>query len=124
MGHEAILFVDDDDVIRHSSQKLLEKAGHTVLTAPRGEEALEIYSQQAIKVDLVLLDLIIPGMGGARCLERLLEIHPLVRVIIITGYSREEKTMQTGEARACGYLRKPYSGKALLNTIRGVLDCD
>ena len=124
MGHEAILLVDDDEVIRYSSQKLLEKAGHTVLTASGGEEALEIYRQQAIKVDLVLLDLIMPGMGGVRCLQKLFEIDPLVRVIIISGYSPEEKTLQTGEAKACGYLRKPYTGKELLNSICGVLDGD
>jgi len=124
VGHEAILLVDDDEVIRYSSQKLLEKAGHTVLTASGGEEALEIYRQQAIKVDLVLLDLIMPGMGGVRCLQKLFEIDPLVRVIIISGYSPEEKTLQTGEAKACGYLRKPYTGKELLNSICGVLDGD
>ncbi len=125
-GHEAILLVDDDEIIRQTCQKLLEKVGYTVLTASRGEEALEIYRyrRRAMPVDLVLLDLIMPGMGGVKCLQKLFEIDPSVKVIIISGHSPEEKVMQAGEVRACGYLRKPYTGKELFSTIRGMLDGD
>lgn len=123
-GKETILIVDDDEAIRHSGRQRLEKAGYSVLTAGEGEGALEVYRQPEQKIDLVLLDLIMPGMGGVRCLQALLQSDPGTNVIIISGYAPDDQTMQAIEAGTNGYLRKPYTGEQLLDTVRESLDSD
>ncbi len=120
-GDETILVVDDDEAIRHSSKQRLEKEGYTVLTASRGERALEVYGQKADTIQLVLLDLIMPGMGGERCLKKLFYTYPGIKVVIISGYAPDDESMQTIEARTSGYLNKPYTGEQLLKTVRKAL---
>jgi DNA-binding NtrC family response regulator len=121
-GHETVLLVDDDENIRTTGKEKLESAGYTVRTASGGEMALEVYGQRAEKIDLVLLDLIMPGMGGARCLQELLQTDPDAKVVIISGYSPDEQTMQIIKSSTRGYLRKPYAGEQLLSTVRKALD--
>ena len=121
-GNETILLVDDDENIRHFGKQRLETAGYTVLTASRGERALEIHGQKEVKIHLVLLDLIMPGMGGVGCLKALLQIDQGINVVIISGYSPDGQTMQAIEACTSGYLRKPYTGEQLLDTVRKALD--
>ncbi len=123
-GDETLLLVDDDDVIRDSCKERLEKAGYTVLTATGGEKAVEVYRQRAGNIALVLLDLIMPGMGGIKCLQTLLQIDPAIKIIIVSGYASNDPAMQAIEACANAYLRKPHSDKQLLATIRSVLDRD
>ena len=121
-GDEIILLVDDDEAVRQTGKERLERAGYTVLTAPEGEKALDIYRQKTSKIHLVLLDLIMPGMGGVSCLYELLQTDPGLKVVIISGYSPDEETMEVIEACTNGYLRKPYTGDQLLNTVRKALD--
>jgi CheY-like chemotaxis protein len=82
-GSETILLVDDDENIRSTGQERLESAGYKVRTASAGEKALEVYGQKPGKIDLVLLDLIMPGMGGAKCLQELLHIDPAAKIVVI-----------------------------------------
>ena len=121
-GNETILLVDDEEAVRKTGKERLERAGYTVLTASGGEMALDIYRQKTSKIHLVLLDLIMPGMGGISCLYELLQTDPGVKVVIISGYSPDEETMEVIEACTNGYLRKPYTGEQLLNTVRKALD--
>jgi signal transduction histidine kinase len=121
-GDETILLVDDDEAVRHTGKERLERAGYKVLTASEGEKALDIYRQKQLNIHLVLLDLIMPGMGGISCLYELLQTDPGVKVVIISGYSPDEETMEVIEACTNGYLRKPYTGEQLLSTVRKALD--
>jgi two-component system, cell cycle sensor histidine kinase and response regulator CckA len=121
-GNETILLVDDDENIRNTGQERLESAGYTVRAASGGEMALEVYGREAEKIHLVLLDLIMPGMGGARCLQELLQADPAIKVVIISGYSPDDQTRQAIQSSTCGYLRKPYTGEQLLNVVRKALD--
>ena len=121
-GSETILLVDDDEAIRHTCKEGLEKFGYTVLTASRGDSALEMYGKSKDKIDLVLLDLIIPGMSGINCLYELLQINPQVHVVIISGYYPDKRTLQVFETSTKGYLRKPFTRELLLTTIRRALD--
>jgi signal transduction histidine kinase len=121
-GNETILLVDDDEAVRHTGKERLERAGYTVLTASEGEKALDIYRKKKLKINLVLLDLIMPGMGGVSCLYELLQTDPGLKVVIISGYSPDEETMEVIEACTNGYLRKPYTGDQLLCTVRKALD--
>ncbi len=121
-GKETILLVDDEQSIRGMGEQLLTMAGYTVLTAANGKEGLEVYRSNKDRIALVLLDLIMPVMGGKQCLERLLEINPKVKVVITSGYSVEGHTKETLEAGAKGFVGKPYEMKDLLGTARKVLD--
>ena len=121
-GNETILLVDDEEAIRRTGKERLERAGYTVLTASGGEMALDVYQQKTLKIHLVLLDLIMPGMGGVSCLYELLQNDPGAKVVIISGYAPDEETMEVIEACTNGYLRKPYTGEQLLNTVRKALD--
>ena len=121
-GDETVLLVDDDETVRQTGEEILSGFGYKVLSARDGEEALAIYREKKQKIDLVILDLIMPGMGGKRCLMELLEINPEVRVIITTGYSAEGKSRREVEDRAVAFLNKPYSLQGLLQVVRNALD--
>ncbi len=121
-GNEIILLVDDNETIRQTGEEMLARAGYTVLTASTGEMALDIYAQNSEEIALVLLDLIMPGMGGARCLQELLKKNAAINVVITSGYSPVDQTMKTIEACTREFLRKPFTYEQLLSTVRKVLD--
>ncbi|MBW1911248.1 MAG: response regulator [Deltaproteobacteria bacterium] len=73
---------------------------------------------------MIILDLIMPGMGGSRCLQKLIEINPLVKVIIASGYATSGSEKEIIEAKAKGFIRKPYNVREMLNLVREVLDGD
>ena len=121
-GTETILLVDDESYIRDFATQSLERFGYTVLTAACGEEALEIYTSGKYKIDLVLLDIGMPGMGGYRCLEELLQFDPNAKVVIASGYSINGHVKSAREAGARGYVGKPYQLTDLLSKVREILD--
>jgi two-component system cell cycle sensor histidine kinase/response regulator CckA len=121
-GTETILLVDDDNAIRDFASQFLTQFGYTVLTAFSGEEALNVYSNHADTIGLVIMDIGMPGMGGHQCLRELLQIDPQVKVIIATGYSVDGQVKKTLKAGAAGYVGKPYKLNDLLNAVRAVLD--
>jgi len=121
-GSETVLLVDDDDRVRELGQELIQMGGYRVLAAGSGEEALGIYAGHREEISLVILDLIMPGMGGKRCLEELLRMDPNVRVLLASGYSSNGLALDTEEGRARGFLTKPYDAKDILAAIRKVLD--
>jgi PAS domain S-box-containing protein len=116
-----ILIVDDEESIRDLGREALGRYGYTVLTAADGEEALEVYSHQKEQIDLIVLDLIMPGMGGVKCLERLLESDPNAKVLITSGYSPSDQKKNLIESGAIEYLSKPYLTSELLRVIGEVL---
>jgi two-component system, cell cycle sensor histidine kinase and response regulator CckA len=124
LGTETILLVDDEEPIRALGQELLSEAGYTVLTAGDGKEALEIYHRHQEQISLVILDLIMPGMGGKVCLEELKKIDPHVRVLIASGYSANGPTEETMQSGAKGFIGKPYNLRQILVAVRRALDSD
>ena len=121
-GSETILLVDDEDFIRDLVAQVLTESGYTVLTAADGERCLELYRQQRAQIDLVLLDLIMPGIGGSKCLGELLQVNPQVRVLIASGYAVDGPTIEAIKAGARGHIGKPYDLEEMLRVIREVLD--
>jgi len=87
-----------------------------------GRNGLGGLRQKADRIHLVLLDLIMPGMGGARCLQELLQTDPGTKVVIISGYSPDDQTLQAIKSSTRGFLRKPYTGEQLLAPFRKALD--
>ncbi len=123
-GSETILLVDDEEFIRDLGSRILSKAGYGVITASDGREALEIYQQRSGDIDLVLLDLMMPEMGGKQCLEGLLILSPSVNVVIASGYSASGPTKDALSAGAKAFVNKPYDMRQMLEVVRGVLDSE
>ncbi len=121
-GTETLLVVDDEDAVRALSKDLLGAHGYQVYLAPNGEEALRVYQQKGEEIDLVILDLGMPGMGGFKCLERLLALDPKARVIVASGYNDRRQIREVDRAGAKGFLGKPYRLGSLLAKVREVLD--
>ncbi|MFH1135468.1 MAG: PAS domain S-box protein [Pseudomonadota bacterium] len=120
-GAETILLADDEESIRDFASQVLKKFGYTVLGAASGEEALEIYSARSAEIDLVIMDLGMPGMGGHKCLQELIKLDAVVKVVIASGYSSDDQVKKALAAGAAGYVGKPYHIDELLNTTREVL---
>jgi len=121
-GTETILVVDDEELIRGLGKRILTEAGYTVLTAGNGQEALEVYQKQQADISLVILDLIMPEMGGRECLEELLKIDPKVKVVISSGLSVNGSTREAIKGQTRGFVGKPFDMKQLLQAVRKVLD--
>jgi two-component system, cell cycle sensor histidine kinase and response regulator CckA len=121
-GNETILFVDDDDSLRDLGVQLLRAYGYAVIPVPDGESALEVYREHKDRIDLVILDVIMPGMGGAQCLQRLLEINSQAKVVIASGYAANGETLNAAENGAKTFIRKPYDVHQIIKLVREVLD--
>ena len=121
-GTETILVVDDEEAIRDFASQILTRYGYTVLTASSGEQALEIHAQNQKRIDLTIMDLNMPGMGGHRCLRELINNNPAEKVLIASGYSASGQAQKALEAGASGYVGKPYNLAELLDEVRTVLD--
>ncbi len=123
-GTETILLVDDEKSIRNVGEQMLRMAGYKVLTATNGREALEIYRSNQDRIALVILDLMMPEMGGKQCLQELLKINLRVKVLIASGYSAKGSIKDGLISRARGFVDKPYDMKQVLKAIRQVMDAE
>lgn len=121
VGAETILLVDDDDALRELGGRILERFGYTVIRAEDGESALSLYREKKDVIDLVILDLIMPGIGGKQCLQELLKLDPLVKVLIASGHFDSTQTERATEIGAKACVRKPYDVEQLLKTVREIL---
>jgi PAS domain S-box-containing protein len=121
-GTETVLLVDDEKVARDLGREILEHCGYITLTADNGKEALDLYRKEGDKIAMVILDLIMPEMGGKRCLEELLKIDPDAKILVASGLADEMQSNKSIEAGARGFVGKPYDMRSMLQAIRGVLD--
>lgn len=121
-GGETILLVDDETMVADVTGQLLEKLGYRILTAYSGEEALSIFEAQPSHIDLVVLDIVMPGMGGAETFERLRKLNPQLNVLLASGYSlngEAEKLLTRGR---CDFIQKPFDITTLSHKIRSVIE--
>ena len=108
-------------MIRQIGKLLLEEIGYNVLVAPGGEEAIRICEGLKDRVDLVLLDMIMPGMSGRNTYNRLKEINPHIAVILSSGYSLEGQATEILESGCGGFIQKPFDTKQLSQKLSEVL---
>jgi len=101
---------------------MLSKAGYGVLTAKNGKEALETYLHTRESISLVILDLIMPEIGGRECLKQLLDIDPKAKVLVASGYSGDSSAKEAVSMGAKGFVNKPFRLNELLERVREVLD--
>ena len=121
-GTETILLVDDEEAIRGFAEQALVKFGYSVMTASTGEEGLEVYQSKSDKIDLVITDIGMPGMGGHKFLREVIQFNPAAKIIIASGYSINGNVKRSMDEGARGYVGKPFQLADLLNTVREVLD--
>ncbi|MBI4954259.1 MAG: response regulator [Myxococcales bacterium] len=122
-GHETILVAEDDEGVRRVVEHILGGAGYRVLVATDGEQAVRAFAEAAEEVQLLLLDMVMPRLGGLDALERIRALQPAVRAILTSGYS---DAWRTDDPRLAGVdlLPKPYAPHVLLRTVRAMLDRD
>lgn len=116
-GHETVLVVDDEEMLLNLGQTVLSAFGYTVLTANGGEQALELFQEQASRIQLVITDLVMPGMSGRELVDRLRRLAPKIPILRTSGYVR-----QSGEGEDETYLRKPFTSQELLRRVRHLLN--
>jgi len=121
-GKETILLVDDEEVVLNVSRMVLERLGYKVLMARNGQEAIEVYKTKKEEIDLVILDLIMPTMGGEKTFDLLKTINPDLKVILSSGYSLNGQAAQIMERGCKGFIQKPFGAGELSQKIREVLD--
>ncbi len=121
-GSETILLVDDEDMVLEVGRALLQHLGYLVLVARGGREAVDLYRQEGGRIDLVVLDMIMPGMGGGAAFDALREMDPGVRVLLSSGYSEEEGARDILERGCCGFIQKPFDLPTFSEKLRSILD--
>ncbi len=121
-GKETILLVDDEQPIRELIHKSLNQLGYRVKTAPDGQRALEIYRYEQDHIDLIILDLLMPGLSGKQCLEELLKLNPQAKVLVSSGYCDVPHIKEMLARGAKKFLSKPYQLQEMCRTIREVIE--
>jgi CheY-like chemotaxis protein len=121
-GSGGILLVDDEPLIREMGQALLEEHGYQVYLAENGERALEVYEREREHISLVIMDVIMPTMGGKEALQRLITAYPDVKVLISSGFHQDKSNNTFRELGAKGFIQKPYRALELFRAVEEALD--
>lgn len=115
-----VLVVEDEDLVRDLAERVLSLHGYRIFAAHDGSHAVKLYEEHAKQIDLVLLDLTMPGMSGAEVFEALLRIGP-VRVLLTSGYSQEDSAELMKSPHVVGFLPKPYRVDKLIEQVERAL---
>ncbi|MGC9029329.1 MAG: response regulator [Desulfomonilaceae bacterium] len=121
-GTETILLVDDEPAIRDLGRRLLANAGYEVLLATNGKEALDIYRAHRDRIALVILDLIMPEMGGKQCMKELLAMNKSLKIVVTSGHSANGVSEEAMNLGAKDFIQKPFELRRVLRQVRAVLD--
>lgn len=120
-GYDGILLVDDEEILRDVGKALLEGLGYRVYLAEDGEHALQIYAREKKHISLVILDMLMPKMGGKETLLRLMECNPDIRVLILSGFNQHGTVDELEKLGAKGFLQKPYLCQELSRAVAEAL---
>lgn len=121
-GSETILVVDDETMITDVAEAMLKKLGYRVIAVNDGEAAIETMKCRGDEIDLVLLDMIMPGIDDGKTFHRIREVQPSVPVILSSGYSINGQAARIMESGCNGFIQKPFNLSELAKRIRAVLD--
>ncbi|MDE3157063.1 MAG: response regulator [Acidobacteriota bacterium] len=117
-----IMLVEDEDSVRELVREILQRQGYTVLEAETAEQALAVIASHTGRLDLLLTDVVMPGMSGVALADRLRETHPGLGALYMSGYVDQSLTDFGDPARATRFLQKPFTLEALLRSVRAALE--
>ncbi|MFO7688870.1 MAG: response regulator [Desulfobacterales bacterium] len=120
-GTETILLVDDEKVIIEVGQRMMESLGYVVVAAGSGSEALNLYRQRHEDIDLIILDMIMPHMGGKEVFNDIKRINPKAKVLLSSGYSLNAQALEIMAQGCAGFIQKPFDTVELSRKIREVI---
>ncbi len=121
-GTETILVVEDEFMVRELVCDTLRTSGYTVLEAANGKQAIEVFSSNKDKIDMVLTDVIMPEMSGRKMIETLYEAYPNITALYMSGYTDDAIIKHGVLEPGMAYIQKPFSPKALIQKVRQVLE--
>jgi PAS domain S-box-containing protein len=121
-GTETILLVDDEDVVVDVGEEMLEAMGYKVLVARSGKEGVDVYIKHKEEIDLVILDMIMPDMGGGEAYDRMKEEDSDAKVILSSGYSIDGQATEILGRGCSGFIQKPFNMKDLSGKVREILE--
>ena len=121
-GSETILLVEDEDAVRSLTCRILQKQGYRVLTAEDGRAALTIATQEQGRIDLILTDIVMPGLNGRGLVEKLAGIRPSIKSLYMSGYTDDDIVRRGFVEPSRSFLQKPFTSEVLIQTVRKVLD--
>ena len=121
-GSETILVVDDEESLRDMLQRVLSNAGYEVQLVSSGTHAVDIVRRATDLFDLIILDIVMPGMNGLETFQKLKEINPAIRVLVASGYSDQGQAQDLLAAGAKDFIQKPFSFQEILSKVRTLLD--
>jgi len=120
-GHETILLVDDEDTILDVGEEILKELGYTVVRAKGGIEAIKAFKKNRDKIDMVILDMIMPDIGGSEVYDKLKEINPEIKVLLSSGYSIDTMATEIMNKGCNGFIQKPFNVGKISQKIREIL---
>jgi CheY-like chemotaxis protein len=120
-GTGTVLLVDDEEIVVGVGKQMLQKLGYSVLVARSGQEAVDVFKNSPDDVDLVLLDMIMPGMEAGDTYDRLKSINPAIKVLLSSGYSLDQKAGAIIERGCNGFIQKPFNMKILEEKIGEII---
>ncbi|MCF7805147.1 MAG: PAS domain S-box protein [Candidatus Marinimicrobia bacterium] len=121
-GNETVLAIEDEKEILYLTEKGLQHMGYTVLTASNGTEAVELYSEQAEEIDVIITDVVLPDIVGPEVAQRIREINPAARIIFMSGYTDDILTRHGIDIETIQFLQKPFTIDEIARRIRNIMD--
>ena len=121
-GTETVLLVEDEEMVRALVGDVLERNGYRVLEAPGGPKAIEIAEQHEGHINLLLTDVVMPGMSGRELAEELTRLRPELKVLYMSGYTAEAPSDRGLSNQGTPFLQKPFTPPALMQRVRDLLD--
>ncbi|MBF0399124.1 MAG: response regulator, partial [Desulfobacterales bacterium] len=119
-GDKTVLIIDDEKMVLDVMPKMLNKLGYKTLTAQNGKDAIDIYENNIKKIDIVILDIIMPEISGAEVFKHLKEIDPNVKVLLCSGYSIEDVAPQLLQEGCKGFIKKPFNMIQLSHKLKEI----
>ncbi|PKN84409.1 MAG: hypothetical protein CVU51_10585 [Deltaproteobacteria bacterium HGW-Deltaproteobacteria-1] len=121
-GVETILLVDDEQMIIDVASKMLEELGYKVLAATSGKQGIDIFHNSTEKIELVILDMIMPGLSGKEAFDILRQKNPSVKVLLSSGFSLDNQAKDIMAEGCKGFIQKPFTMAELSRKLREILD--
>jgi len=122
MGNETVLLVDDENMVIEGCREMLTKMGYNVSIARNGKDAIEIYKENQDKIDMVIIDMIMPELSGGETYDRLKEMNPDINVLLSSGHSINGQATEILERGCNGFIQKPFNINVLSMKLREILD--